>query len=388
MTRDFSEKKRQELEKELDTVDKNFLEGLWDAWSDLSMRFGKWAGILNLDSYAGAVEEYHKAMLDMNNTTKKDLDKIFETVYDLDSEFGQKFLYLKQEQEQCKRMIEILSDSIGPSFTIASAATIKANGKAIKKEMKATNEMIVEEYHRELDYAETKAAIESVKGVGSGVLSVFGSIFSFTGHMAKREFAAATSDVWGLINATCKTSQNATALVTLAIGVGLSYLGGKGKYNMYEEAVSNAEDYSSRTGFTDELEGWGNKKLAAVSGTMDTVKETYDVIDTARGFVKPENAAKKAYTDADNLTKGEKISATARQKRLNKIASGASAQKKFISYMKDGKKIVEIASEKDKKGGIIEFVFDKSESLHDGKDIFEAGQGIGDWICDNFIVVN
>lgn len=80
MVRDFSEEAKQNLKNMISQVESekfsNFTDWIGDRWYD----FEEWIGKLNIGNYIDNVNGYHKKVLDKNNTTFNDIDKIFNNV--------------------------------------------------------------------------------------------------------------------------------------------------------------------------------------------------------------------------------------------------------------------------------------------------------------------
>lgn len=310
MVRDFSQRKKAELERCLDSAEKNWLEALGDSITDFGNRFAHWMGILSLESYTGNVLGYQRKMMDMNNTTKKELSQIFENVYNEDAEYGRNFRMLTEEQQHCIGLIQTLTNSIGPSFTIAPAASIKKECKAIGTQLKDVEGVIASDYQRRLDDAQIRMAGKAVKGTVTGMVAFFGDMFSFGAAVASGEPEMIVSKGWELIDNTFGTIQQITGLGLLGVGVAFSVAGGKNKQNNYNYVLSESDKLLQRSGIADELEShaggddWISKQYkdaAKVVRGLDAANDIYNTIDTTNHlFDKPKKPG-------ETLTKLEKI---------------------------------------------------------------------------------
>lgn len=56
----------------------------WDCWYRVEQHFG----LLQLDRYAGRVDEYYRKLIDINDSSVKEIERIFSEVYRLDSDYG------------------------------------------------------------------------------------------------------------------------------------------------------------------------------------------------------------------------------------------------------------------------------------------------------------
>ena len=113
MIRDFSQEARETLYSQIDKVAPvGVLETIGDFFGDMGLAFQSWIGELSIDSYLNNVEAYHEKVLDKNNTTKKEIDKIFQEVATVDSSYAGVFqetvTLLSQYREYINAMSEII----------------------------------------------------------------------------------------------------------------------------------------------------------------------------------------------------------------------------------------------------------------------------------------
>lgn len=115
MVRDFSAKSKAELQSQIKQINDEQLCDVTDWFGDRWLDFQEWIGNLNIKNYLDDVSSYHKKVLDKNNTTLKNLEKIFNDVYAVDSKYKGK---LNESIETCKAynsLINELSNIILPS---------------------------------------------------------------------------------------------------------------------------------------------------------------------------------------------------------------------------------------------------------------------------------
>ena len=67
----------------------------WDCWYRLEEK----VGMLNIDLYASDINTYYRKLIDINDVSVKDIEKIFEKVYEIDG--------------QCAAVVNSCSDAIG-----------------------------------------------------------------------------------------------------------------------------------------------------------------------------------------------------------------------------------------------------------------------------------
>ena len=89
IVRDFSDEMRTTLLKLVEEVED---EAFWDftRW-DIWYRLEEWCGHLDVAYYKNNIEEYHRKVIDIHDTTKKQMQKIFDAIDELDYKYGQIF---------------------------------------------------------------------------------------------------------------------------------------------------------------------------------------------------------------------------------------------------------------------------------------------------------
>ena len=84
MIRDFSQDAKSELETLVKQVEDeklcDFTDWIGDRWLD----FESWIGLLNVKRYIDDINAYHKKVIDKNNTTLSDIERIFNAAYAVD----------------------------------------------------------------------------------------------------------------------------------------------------------------------------------------------------------------------------------------------------------------------------------------------------------------
>lgn len=92
MIRDFSESAKAELLKQIEEVKPDgFWASVGDFFADIPLTFRSIFGDLKIENYDDDVSAYHKEILDCKDTTRKNLDKIFRDVGDVDNKYSGKF---------------------------------------------------------------------------------------------------------------------------------------------------------------------------------------------------------------------------------------------------------------------------------------------------------
>lgn len=114
MKRDFSEDARQQLLSLVAQVENeewcSFTDKIGDKWYD----FQGWIGQLDVQKYINDVNTYHKKVIDKNNTTAENINKIFDNVNDVSAQYRSRFISLLVDLREFKRIITQLSQVVSP----------------------------------------------------------------------------------------------------------------------------------------------------------------------------------------------------------------------------------------------------------------------------------
>lgn len=110
MIRDFSDRAKQELMTLVAQVESeklcDFTDWIGDRWYD----FEEWIGILHLKDDLSNVNEYHKKVIDKNNTTLAQLEGIFNKVYSVESEYHKELTNIIASCRGFNRLLNALND--------------------------------------------------------------------------------------------------------------------------------------------------------------------------------------------------------------------------------------------------------------------------------------
>ena len=127
VTRDFSERSKQQLLNLVSEVENekwcDFTDWVGDRWYD----FEGWIGSLDIRRYINNVNEYHKKVIDKNNTSKETIEKIFAEVTAIDTSYGTIFGNILQQQKNVQQYIRELGEIIYPAngrFTASGMSSL------------------------------------------------------------------------------------------------------------------------------------------------------------------------------------------------------------------------------------------------------------------------
>lgn len=114
MYRDFSAKSKQNLLGLVSQVENeklcDFTDWVGDRWFD----FTSWIGQLNIRNYINNVNTYHKKVIDKNNATKEEIEKIFATVESVDNSYKNVFTPIRTSLKQWQTFIGQMSNIVSP----------------------------------------------------------------------------------------------------------------------------------------------------------------------------------------------------------------------------------------------------------------------------------
>ena len=114
MYRDFSDASKQRLLELVEQVEGekwcDFTDWIGDRWLD----FQSWIGRLNIKNYINNVNEYHKKVIDKNNTTKEQIEKIFADVTEINELCALEIGGINTMVEWYKTMLIELSQIVAP----------------------------------------------------------------------------------------------------------------------------------------------------------------------------------------------------------------------------------------------------------------------------------
>lgn len=132
MRRDFSENARQELLSLVKQVEDDkwcdFTDWFGDRWYDFEGCIGQ----LDIRKYVDNVNKYHKKVIDKNNTSASEIEKIFEAVNNQSSNYRGRFLAVLTDLQSFRQVIMRLSEVISPENGQFKSEYI---GSALKKEI-------------------------------------------------------------------------------------------------------------------------------------------------------------------------------------------------------------------------------------------------------------
>lgn len=143
MRRDFSESAKQELLSLVAQVESEKWSDFTDWWGDRWYDFEAWIGALDIKDYIDNVNEYHKKVIDKNNTTAGEITQIFEEVNNVSSSYQARFTALLADLRGFKTSVTQLADTVLPENGLFYPEYIGAGLKEALNSYLAANENLL-----------------------------------------------------------------------------------------------------------------------------------------------------------------------------------------------------------------------------------------------------
>lgn len=285
MVRDFTEATKQRLSGEIDDINKSTWNPVTDAIGDVISYAGKWLGIISIKDDMSNVESYQRTVLDMTDMTKKELEQIFEDVYDIDKEFKGNFAEIVENEIAYNDRIKFLFEQIKPNFSICSAATIRKNIVSYDEKLRTTSNKTNDTFKKEVDWAAKQAALEATKGTISSLFKGVVDIVCLPASMIKNivtgNYIGIATDTWNIIDDVFAVGSNLVGLASLGLGYAIG--GISGSTNIKNEAVKYSEAYGGAKGLTDTLKA--EEEINGEGGLITGMRKVSEGIDATSAAV-------------------------------------------------------------------------------------------------------
>mgnify|MGYP000011146226 FL=1 len=282
MVRRYNDEAYQRLTKQIDKINDETMCGFTDMLGDLVLHMGKWSGIIQTSNS----ERYQKEMLDMNNTTKNQLKKMFENAHKEDLRYSKKIKEIEERQKYYIDKLKVMSDLIKPGMKISSSE-IRQSCSNINEKLRRSDQTVKKNYVKWLKEAENEVAKESLQNivgdVAGGAIIIGTAPARWLGALYTKGIEGmgveVIKDTWGLINDVYSLGSHMGALATVGIG---KITGDN--INMRQTALENAEAYKDVEGFADAIDANGEggaviSTIKEVAQTADSVSAVTDIVD-------------------------------------------------------------------------------------------------------------
>lgn len=115
MKRNFSEQEKQNLLSMVKDVENEKICDFTDWIGDKGLEFSQWIGWLDLKHYLKNVDEYHRKLIDMNNTSDATIKRIFDDVYEIDHNRASSLSAILEKYKALDRLVGKLSETMDVS---------------------------------------------------------------------------------------------------------------------------------------------------------------------------------------------------------------------------------------------------------------------------------
>lgn len=276
MRRDYTQATKQRLLQQINEIEKEHQGSFLDRITDMFSWIGKTIHIINLADDMSNVKSYQRTILDMTNTTRTQLNAIFEKVYNDDKSYSNKINDLGERQRIYNEKIVAMRGYINPNFQIASASDIKNGMKEYNKQLKELDGRIEKAYSKELNFQAGELAKKGAVNLLKGLVSIVTDVLSAPIRMVK---AVATGNPISLL-----TIVTDLILDVFKVGSGLASvlaifgMVGSDNYNRGTwlnslSPYADVKDYKSVFKMAGLPEDWGEKidMVLAFLGMIDLV---------------------------------------------------------------------------------------------------------------------
>ena len=125
MYRDFSNRNENFLLRLIQEIDDEQIHEITDFLGDVFLTYDSWFGQLKIKNYLNNVQNYHKKVLDKNNTTKKEIKNIFTQVRSIDVKTARIFSVYSDFLNKSISYIGTLSSIVTPANGIFTAEDVE-----------------------------------------------------------------------------------------------------------------------------------------------------------------------------------------------------------------------------------------------------------------------
>lgn len=293
MVHDFSEQKKSELRSQLQEIENDGQNIIFDTVGDIVSTFSSWIGILDISNYLGNVSEYHRKIIDQRDMKMDELLEIFDNVEGVDRQYQAEILRLTDALEEYRNglsKLALLMSADKKSFTVENVGKI---GKVITGGISNGNVWTGAVFDRQLDKAEARVLKETAKDLVGDAFLVIGSLLTiFTAPNPVKKVASA----WELVDGVFKTGQDLWAVSVIGLGNTGLLDNGKGKNSTRLELLQCASEYQEADGLEGQLRMDGHDQIANFVGALDTGIDFYNLVDTASDIVESAGKIEKILT--------------------------------------------------------------------------------------------
>lgn len=203
MERDFTEEQKDTLKRLIDEINDEQLLPITDIFGDLWAEIvSVAAALVGLDYFSckNATEKYFKRVLDAKDTTKEQIDEIFENVHTVDDEHKVMFDTYLGQIERAATVMNGLTAFIDPNGDNFMKGNVLRDLDATFKEFSANMKKVNTYFDSSLDYIYTKLKEDTVKNFVKGCINFVFDATLLVGCAVTGNAAGFAHHLYGVIN--------------------------------------------------------------------------------------------------------------------------------------------------------------------------------------------
>ncbi len=293
MKRRYTEDVYNELVGTINMIDSDGVGTFSDIVGDIYTHFQRWLGILDVKHYLDDINTYQAKVLDANNTTIEDLNRIFGAVETVDFTYRDKMSSWLTCAESYQKSIQTLTGMLSGSVSF-SKEKISAGSGALDKLLKETSVVSSAAASETYDATIKTEAIKAGKELIGDLLGIGKILTVDVLKFAKEPFWKWGPELanmgWSLINSVVAIGNDAGAIFALGLGYGLAELTGSGKYK--KRAIDMASDlredndlHDYATRYAEQSDGIYAEAWETIATGAEHLDNTSDVYDTVSGTI-------------------------------------------------------------------------------------------------------
>ena len=201
MERDYTAKMLASLEKQIESINHATMSPISDEVGDILINCGLAIDLIQSSNFLGGVKGYHKWVLDSHDTAINELEKIFEAVYKIDTQYAQKLTSITNATSEYVQLIEQLTKAISPNNVSGlSIKSIKDLEQRLAKRNLDLEEQINKTYDELLDEKEARMLLDAGISAAKGTLKLIKTVLSFMKNCAVLNLVGAALDLYDILD--------------------------------------------------------------------------------------------------------------------------------------------------------------------------------------------
>lgn len=290
MERDFTIAQLHNLYNQIEDVGSEWYDYALDTLGDLWITLMDVTNIVPLTFDKNNADEYFRKVLDQKNISCNELNDIFDSVMDLDTQYGSDLNDLNFVLSKMSSAINGLTYSINPDVNIFSSQAVLHFTSGAMSEMNHSMSVIENNYDEHMSVVlKTIAKNGVVDFVKAAIDTLYTPLVEFSKCILSGDFVGALAAIYKTIDSFFTACQNLAAVVLIPIGLGMSAIFDNNR--MAYKSMKISWDYENRDGLADEWRSHSSKDgdfydtLADLTESTGYVVDIYDYCDSVNDLV-------------------------------------------------------------------------------------------------------